>query len=73
MAIDTRDKRASAIGVALPWRSLLPAPDGVLDQGDRQQVALHYRGIAAANPSPQAAEIPARPMMVVPGRMMGWP
>jgi hypothetical protein len=47
MALDTRDKRASAINVGLPWR-ILPNPDGLaLDQGDRQQVAYIYRGIDA--------------------------
>ena len=56
MPIDSRDKRASAISVTLPWRGMLPVPDGTLVQGDRQQVALMYRGILAsaaiANPYP---------------------
>lgn len=51
MAIDTRDKRASAISSALPWRGLWPLPDGALDQGDRQHVASMYRGIAAGAPA----------------------
>lgn len=46
MAIDTRDKRSSAIGVGLPWR-VYPNPDSSLDQGDRQQTAFLYRGILA--------------------------
>ena len=51
MALDTRDKRASAIHVGMPWRGLLPLPDGAaLDQGDRQQVAFMYRGILAGAP-----------------------
>lgn len=48
MAIDTRDKRSSAVNITLPWRGLYPAPDGALDQADRQHVALLYRGISAA-------------------------
>jgi hypothetical protein len=50
--VDTRDKRASAIGGALPWRGLLPLPGGGLDQTARQQLAFHYRGILAALPPP---------------------
>ena len=46
MAIDTADKRASALR-----EGLLPLPDGLaLDQGDRQQVLWQYRGIAASGP-----------------------
>jgi hypothetical protein len=51
MALDTRNKRSSAINVSSPWRGMLPVPDGSLDQGDRQQVGLHYRGILSASPS----------------------
>lgn len=50
MAIDTRDKRASVIGFSRPSGMTLPNPDGGLNQGDRQQVAYSYRGIAAAAP-----------------------
>ena len=46
MALDTRDKRSSAILLTLPFRAQLPSP-GTLDQGDRQQVAGLYRGILA--------------------------
>lgn len=52
MALDTRDKRASAINVASPWRGLLPVPDGSLNQADRQHVAFLYRGIAAGGAAP---------------------
>ena len=46
MAIDTRDKRASAVR-----EGLLPFPDGAaLNQGDRQEVLWQYRGILAARP-----------------------
>jgi hypothetical protein len=50
--MNTRDNRAAAISVSLPWRGLLPSP-GTLDQGDRQQAAVMYRGILAANEEPE--------------------
>lgn len=50
MALDTADKRSSAIGVGLPWRPMLPLPDGALDQGDRQHAGYAYRGILAEAP-----------------------
>lgn len=48
MAIDTANKRASAIHVSMPWRGMLPLPDGSLNQADRQQTDLMYRGILAS-------------------------
>ena len=50
MALDSQNKRASALGVAVATFALvLPNPDGAaLNQGDRQQVAFAYRGIAAS-------------------------
>ena len=51
MAIDTRDKRASAIMPGMPWRGLLPVADSGVNAGDRQQVAFLYRGIAADAPA----------------------
>lgn len=52
MAVDTRNKRASAIACRrLPWmRRFLPLADGTIDQGDRQHVAFVYRGILAGEP-----------------------
>jgi len=54
MAIDTRDKRASAIASRrLPWmRRFAFAPDGSLTQPDRQHLGYAYRGIAASGESP---------------------
>lgn len=49
MAVDTRNKRASAICVGLPWRPL-PNPDGTIDEFDQQQVAYSYAGIDALAP-----------------------
>jgi hypothetical protein len=48
MAIDTRDKRASAASAAIPWRMLLPLADASIDAGDREQVGRSYRLVAAA-------------------------
>ena len=45
MAIDTHDKRRSA-GAHL-FLQVLPVADGSVNQGDRQQAAFLYRGIAA--------------------------
>lgn len=47
MAIDTRDKRASAIGIGLPFR-VLPLPDASVSAEDRLHLAHLYRGIASA-------------------------
>lgn len=49
MAIDTRDRRASAIGVLKPYSFVLPNPDVLAeDQADRQQLTLVYRGILSS-------------------------
>jgi len=54
MAIDTRNKRASAIGIGLPFRAAYPAPDSTIDASDRLHVAFLYSGIAAgAGAEPQ--------------------
>jgi hypothetical protein len=50
MAVDTRDKRASVIGVSLPSGRLLPLRDGSVDPEDFEQLAYTYRGIAAGEP-----------------------
>lgn len=50
MAVDTRDKRASVLGLAVATFALvLPNPDGAaLSQADRQQTAFCYAGIEAS-------------------------
>ena len=66
MAIDTADKRSSAVNVASPWRGLLPLPDGAaLDQGDRQHVGLHYRGIEAGGGGAGATALRLRTLVGV--------
>ena len=48
MALDTADKRASALLWGLPFGRLFPTPDAAAeDAGDRQQLVGLYRGILA--------------------------
>ena len=49
MAIDSRDKRASAINT-MPWDPPKFVPDSAITQADRQDVAHVYRGILADAP-----------------------
>ena len=44
--IDTIAKRSSAMSL-VPWAAMLPPADSAIDQDDRQQLALRYRGIPA--------------------------
>lgn len=48
MAIDTVDKRASTLMVGLPFRAILPEPDGVIAAAERIIVAFRYSGILTA-------------------------
>lgn len=48
MAIDTRAKRASVMGMGSPIPVMLPFPDGTIDQGDRQHFLELYSGILVA-------------------------
>lgn len=51
MAIDTRNKRAACLGLATPWRAVLPNPDAAAeDAGDRQQLAYCYPLAAVVPP-----------------------
>lgn len=47
MAIDTRNKRGSVLGIDLSFLHIWPNPDGALNQADRQQIAFKYSGILA--------------------------
>ena len=49
MAVDTRNKRASCLGLD-GITQVFPNPDGSITQPDRQQIAFAYPGIAAAPP-----------------------
>jgi hypothetical protein len=43
MALDTRDKRFSAMGMALPFVQVLPDPNDDIDAEDRAQALFLYR------------------------------
>lgn len=47
MALDSRSKRASSVGIGLLWLLAPPLPDGTIGQGDRQHIAISYSGILA--------------------------
>jgi hypothetical protein len=47
MAVDTRSKRASSVGIGLPFVLAPVLPDGTIAQADRQHIALSYSGILA--------------------------
>jgi hypothetical protein len=49
MAVDTRSRRASVLGVGLTAALTMPLADASVDQPDRQHVALCYAGISASN------------------------
>lgn len=59
MAIDNRDKRASAAGVALVFLLQPPLPDGSISGVDKQHASNAYRGIAAAVPSVDLNDVQA--------------
>lgn len=77
MALDTREKRAASIMVALPWRGLLPLPDpGAEDQPDRQQVAYMAVGVLAESlipgqPAAKRGGLWSRPQ-IAPANGMIW-
>ena len=48
--LDTRSKRASSVGIMLAFVLAPPLPDGTLDQGDQQHIAVSYSGILAEAP-----------------------
>lgn len=45
--MNTRNKRASAIGLGLAALVVLPAPDTAISLPDRQQVTACYAGLSA--------------------------
>lgn len=51
MAVDTRDKRMSMIGLASPIRRLFQNPAGTVGAAAREMLEFLYSGIAAAAPT----------------------
>lgn len=45
MAVDSRDKRFSMMGLLQPVPSVLPNPDGTIGLPDQNQYAFMYHGI----------------------------
>jgi hypothetical protein len=48
LAIDTAEKRASCIGIGMPFRITLPVSSGSIDVGPRQHLSGLYAGVGAA-------------------------
>jgi hypothetical protein len=57
MAVDTRSKRASVLGIGLAAALTLPLSDGTVGQPDRQHVSFAYPGITAESVSSAEADI----------------
>ena len=51
MAIDTALKRRSIVHLGMPWRGVLPSPDGTLTASDRYVLSGLYSGLVAAAPT----------------------
>src|SRR3990167_8146108 len=75
LALDTALRRASALHGSLPWRGILPLPDGAVGQPDRQVIAFYYSGIAAglAEPPAELADNPLNFGLAAPPSMPGSP
>lgn len=62
MAIDTREKRASAAALLLPWMVMFPLPDGTIGATDRIQIVGLYSGFEAEAPTPPIVVDPDAPL-----------
>lgn len=59
MAIDSKQKRMSAIHISSPWRgAMVDAAESGFNQGNRQAAAFMYSGISAA-PPPASGSVPS--------------
>lgn len=63
MAVDTRDKRASCLGIAGTPAFVAHNPDGSFSQADRQQAAYAYRGILAGGAAEETSVSPFVPVI----------
>lgn len=48
MAVDTDNKRFSAMNISCPWRGIAILPSGTIGQAARQAVLFMYSGILAS-------------------------
>lgn len=55
MAVDTRDKRFSILGLHQPVPSLTPNPDGTVGTADRAMWLFLYHGIGLSGPGGAAS------------------
>ncbi len=65
MAIDTPNKRSSAIHVGLPWRRSMPIPDGEVSTDDQYHFLGMYLGDDKASEEAEAAaasRVPISPL-----------
>lgn len=67
MAVDTRNKRFSLMGIAQPWLLTLPYADGTPTVADGYQYDLAYRGFA----DDAAGGGPTSTVVMQPMRLMG--
>ena len=51
MAIDTENKRRSALHCGPPFLPMFPVADGTIAQADRQTATWQYAGILAGSPA----------------------
>jgi len=70
MAVDTRDKRYSAMSIGLPWRGAYPIPDGDISATDRRFLSRHYSGIAA--PPPPSPPVYTMSWLELSGTTLTW-
>ena len=71
MAMDTAQKRMSAISPGQPWRGpMVAAAEAGFTQGNRQAAAFMYSGIAAEAPAPPPAYTPQGRFVANVGQMM---
>ena len=72
MAIDTAQKRMSAVHVASPWRGAMVDPtESGFTQGNRQAAAFMYSGILASGGAPAEEAVRFVGFMSDIGRFMG--
>ena len=72
MAVDSRNKRASAVNIASPWRGLLPEPDDddAATAAERAQVAFLYGGLLAGAAGAEANRRTGWPFIRPPGQFL---
>jgi hypothetical protein len=65
MAIDTANKRSSAMNIGCPWRARLPFPDSTINAADRAHIDYLYAGLSAAAGETQYRYVLAFPRRII--------